>query len=298
MDNKILITGGTGLLGKAILSTAPKEFEVGFTYSKDFPHDFFIGTPSFKIDLENPETLVDVIDKFKPSRVIHCAAMGSVDEAENQKEKARRVNVEILEPLVNISNKHNILFQLISTNAVYDGKNPPYNEDSIRSSVNYYGKLKIEAEDYVIKNCKKFIIIRPILLYGVPLEGRRDNPFSWIYKTLKSNKEIKLVNDVYTMPLFDIDCAKVCWKAGDFPGESFNVAGSNKLSLFEFALQIADIFSLDKNLILPILSDSLKSIAPRPKDTSFDIKKIQTKLNINPLNTIEGLNEIKKCLNV
>jgi dTDP-4-dehydrorhamnose reductase len=294
---RVLITGGTGLLGKAILASAPPNYTIGFTYSKNYLTDFFPGVESFKVDLEDPDSLVQAIHKFEPTRIIHCAAMGSVDEAENQREKARRVNVEILKPLIELSNKENILFQLISTNAVYDGEHPPYNEKSERSSVNYYGALKIEAENFVSSECKKFVIIRPILLYGIPLQGRRDNPFSWIYNTLRMGKEIKLVDDVFTMPLLDSDCAKVCWEAGNFAGESFNVSGPNKLTLYDFALEIAEIFSLDPSLIKPIKSDTLKTIAPRPRDTSFDIMKIRKILNIEPLKTRDGLAKIKSQLN-
>jgi dTDP-4-dehydrorhamnose reductase len=297
LKNRVLVTGGTGLLGKAVMESAPKDVVLGFTFSRDFPSNYFSSNQSYKVQLEEPETFLEAIKKFEPSLIIHCAAMGSVDEAEAHPEKAKKINVDILKPLIEISNERDITFQLVSTNAVYDGENPPYSEESFRSSVNYYGYLKILAEDLLQKECKNYIIIRPILMYGIPLEGRRENPFSWIYKTLKNEKEIRLVDDVFTMPLLDSDCARVCWESRHFTGESFNVAGNERLTLYHFALKIAEKFNFRKDLIIPVPSDYFSTIAKRPRDTCFNISKIQDRLKIFPRDIESGLTEIKRRLN-
>lgn len=42
--------------------------------------------------------------------------------------------------------KENIFFILISTDYVFDGKNPPYKEDDTPNPLQAYGKSKYEAE--------------------------------------------------------------------------------------------------------------------------------------------------------
>jgi dTDP-4-dehydrorhamnose reductase len=133
-------------------------------------------------------------------------------------------------------------------------------------------------------------------MYGVPLEGRRDNPITWWVKSWKQEKITQVVNDTITQPLFVDDCAKVCWSSLEYSNEVFNVAGPNKCSLYEFAKTALKQYQFPENLLQSVSSDTFKNIAPRPKDTSFDIQKIITKLNIIPTSIEDGLNSIKPFL--
>jgi len=58
----------------------------------------------------------------------------------------------------------------ISTDYVFDGKNPPYNETSEISPVNIYGKTKAAGESYV-RNVPNHIIARIPLQYGFSVSG-------------------------------------------------------------------------------------------------------------------------------
>lgn len=294
MDKKkILITGGTGLLGKALILTAPENTRIAITHLHEITSDVLNSIESYKMSLDDSDSLLKVVKDFKPDVVFHTAGMGSVDEAEKNQEYAKKINLEILSPLVKSVNELNALLVFISSNAVYEGDNPPYSEKSEQKSVNYYGELKIQAEKFIRENAKQFIIIRPILMYGWPQTGRRDNPFSWIVKKLGNNEPMKLVNDTITMPLLDRDCANVCWKSLSFVGEDFNVAGSEQITFYDFGKVIAEEFGFDSKLLTPVGSDAFPTIARRPRDTSYDISKIERLLGINPVGVREGTRYLK-----
>lgn len=290
---KVLITGGTGLLGKALCLSANDKYQIAITHSNTIPNGFAKSMNAFKANLEEPTEFIRIIKDFKPNIVIHTASMGSVDETEKNKDYARTINLEILNPLIDSMNKTDSMIVFISTNAVYDGESPPYNEKSEQRSVNYYGELKILAEELIRRNARKFVIIRPMLMYGWPLEGRRDNPFSWIVKKLSKGEPLKLVNDTVTMPLLDRDCANVCWKALDFSREDFNISGSEQITFYEFGCAIAEEFGFDKSLLSPVGSDAFPAIAKRPRDTSYDISKVRDKLGITPLGVRDGIRFLK-----
>ncbi len=290
---RILITGGTGLLGKALILTAPENTKIAITHLHEVTSRVLNSVESYKISLDNPDSLLKVVKDFKPDVVFHTAGMGSVDEAENNQEYAKKINLDILTPLVNSLNEIHATTVFISSNAVYEGDNPPYSEISEQRSVNYYGELKIQAEKYIRQNAERFIIIRPILMYGWPQEGRRDNPFSWIVKKLGNKEPMKLVNDTITMPLLDRDCANVCWKSLSYLGEDFNVAGSEQITFYDFGKVIAEEFGFDSTLLTPVGSDAFPTIARRPKNTSYDISKIQRILGINPVGVKEGTRYLK-----
>jgi dTDP-4-dehydrorhamnose reductase len=138
---KILITGGTGLLGKALILTAPENTRIAITHLHEITSDVLNSIESYKMSLDDSDSLLKVINDFKPDVVFHTAGMGSVDEAEKNQEYAKKINLEILSPLVKSVNELNALLVFISSNAVYEGDNPPYSEKSEQKSVNYYGEL-------------------------------------------------------------------------------------------------------------------------------------------------------------
>ena len=292
-EKRILITGGTGLLGKALILTAPENTKIAITHLHEGTSRALNSIESYKISLDNPDSLLKVVKDFKPDVVFHTAGMGSVDEAENNQEYAKKINLDILTPLVKSLNEIHATTVFISSNAVYEGDNPPYSEISEQKSVNYYGELKIQAEKYIRQSAERFIIIRPILMYGWPQEGRRDNPFSWIVKKLGNKEPMKLVNDTITMPLLDRDCANVCWKSLSYLGEDFNVAGSEQITFYDFGKVIAEEFGFDSTLLTPVGSDAFPTIARRPKNTSYDISKIERILGINPVDVKEGTRYLK-----
>jgi dTDP-4-dehydrorhamnose reductase len=290
---KVLLTGATGLLGKAILKIAPAESaECEITtlnrrtiqFKKHISHD-----------LRSPITL-----NFKPDVIIHCACEGSVDKVQ----KEPRLGYEaILLPTLNILHEAERLgskFIYVSTNAVFDGNNPPYKEEDPLCPVNHYGVMKAACELAIRGSSLDWIVVRPLLMYGWPNEGQRGNWAStWIQK-LRRNEECQAVYDVISQPLFVEDCASLIWKAigrGCWR-EIYNIAGPDRISLYDFARTIATELHVASHLVLPVSSQVFPSLAPRPKDTSFDTTKINNLLNIHTIGVKEGVQKMmqeKQC---
>ena len=75
----------------------------------------------------------------------------------------------------------------------------------------------------------------------------------------------------------------------------------NYISRYEFAIEIAEIFSLDKSLISPITTDELSRevdtyIAKRPKHTGLNVSKIEKELNLSTYSTSYSLKDLKNTL--
>jgi dTDP-4-dehydrorhamnose reductase len=56
----------------------------------------------------------------------------------------------------------------------------------------------------------------------------------------------------------------------------------SRLSRYEQAMKVAQIFESDPNLILGCSSDTIKWIAPRPRDSSLDVSKASELLKNKP----------------
>ena len=83
-------------------------------------------------------------------------------------ERAERINVDASIHFGQACSRRNIQFLFISTNYVFDGKNPPFSPDSSTGPVNSYGRQKVAAEEALIQ-LENTAILRIPLQYGQDL---------------------------------------------------------------------------------------------------------------------------------
>lgn len=284
---QILNIGGTSLLGRYLLKTKPSRVDLIQTwYTSPKPE-------MLQLDVTNKSQISYVFERIKPQVVIHCSAVGSVDYTEQHYSETQVVNVFGVANVLKAAQDYKALFVYISSNAVFKGNKPPYNENSFRDPVNRYGSLKRQAEDLVMSS-DNWLIIRPFLLYGWPYVGGRPNWVTTILKKLENKEEVKLVNDVWWMPTYALDIAHAIWNLieDSSPNEVYNVATEDRVTLYEMGLKIAKVWGDDKNLIKPISSDELKGLAPRPIDTTYDLTKAKKLgLILSPIE--EGLRKMR-----
>lgn len=293
---KIFITGGTGLLGHYLVKTVPERYDVSCTF---FPMNKKGSIPyncnKYHLDVSDRATVLDTVREIKPDYVIHTASIARVDYVEKNREEARRVNLGGMLNLIEACQEIGARLIHISSNAVFDGKNPPYSENDPVNPINYYGELKVKEEEAFRKNGLKGAIVRPILMYGWNLKVERKNPVTWLIDLFKMGKEVNIVDDIFSNPLFVENCTDAIWKIIGLNKEgTFHVGGEDKMSRYEFARITAEIFGLDINLIRPVKSSFFTGIAPRPQNTTYYIDKIKKELQAFPLGVHEGLKAMKE----
>ena len=290
MTTRILITGGTGLLGQALLNIAPQGIKMAGTYLPGKAPSTELACPFFPLDVRHKDQVEQLFDQVRPDLVIHTASIGSVDYSEHHREESWAVNVGGTQNIGQACARHHAQLIFISSNAVFDGEHPFYAEDAPVNPINYYGQLKVEGEEWVKASGLEYAIVRPILMYGWHLPIERGNwVTSWI-RSLSRGERVKVVDDVRSKPLYAPSCAEVIWAiiAQNKTGV-YHAAGADHITLYEFALQTAEVFNLDKSLIDPVPSSYFSEIAPRPKDTSFDTTKMENDLGIKAWSVRDGL---------
>lgn len=279
---RVLVTGGSSLLGKALYETSSK-CDLAMTW---FTNN--INLPSYQLDICDQSQVAYVFDRVKPDVVIHCAAIGSVDFAEKDYSAAQWVNVTGIENLLQAASGAKFVY--ISSNAVFDGNNPPYSETSERNPINNYGRLKRDAEDLVM-TYSDWMIVRPFLLYGWPWPNGRQNWMTTIEEKLSAGGRVSLVDDIYWQPTSVMDMARAIWRLIDIShNEIYHVAGPDRITLFEFGKLVARRFGLDSRLLEPVSHTKFNAMAPRPIDTTYDLSKA-TAAGISCKPVKEGLRE-------
>lgn len=291
----IFITGGTGLLGHYLIKTAPDNFNLGcsfFPISKKDVIPYHCGKRH--MDISERKSVLDTLRVVKPDYLVHTAAVADVDYVERNRDEARRVNLGGTTNVIDACRENGTHLIYISSNAVFDGKNPPYAENADTRPINYYGELKVMEEDAVIKSGLKHTIIRPILMYGWNLKMERKNPVTWLIENLGKGEKARMVDDIFCNPLFAEDCARVIWRAVMLDKRGiFHVGGNDEVSRYEFACLTAEVFGFDKKLIEPVKNSYFAEICQRPKNTTYCIDKIRRELNICPRGIRDGLEAMK-----
>jgi len=278
---KILITGGTGLLGKALVETNNSVRDITAVYIGNYAMQDGSSAKYIKADICDKDAMGDIFASTIPDVVIHTAGAANVDFCEKNQASGRRANVYGTEVITSLCKIYGSKMVFISTNAVFDGKNAPYSEAAAPCPLNIYGKMKLEAEKIVSSSGLKYQIIRPILMYGWNDERERANPVTWLINKLKNKETVNMVDDVYENPLFSNHCAEIIWALIDKNKEGYyHVAGTDVVNRYQFAHIVAEIFGLDKNLVKAVPSSFFKDIAPRPANTSYSTAKVEKDLNI------------------
>ncbi|MEM2117718.1 MAG: dTDP-4-dehydrorhamnose reductase [Candidatus Bathyarchaeia archaeon] len=289
VQTELLVTGASGLLGHKITSLTKNRYKIIPLYNTRPLHP-----NSIKLNITNLSETLTLFDKLRPNVVIHTASETNVDKCETEKEHAWRVNFEGTRNITLACARANAKLVYISTDYVFDGEKGNYTEQDKPNPINHYGLTKLEGEQQVTKNCKNYAILRTSVLYGWhPL---KQNFVTWTINQLKQNKQITVVDDHFNTPTLADNLAEIALEIvkRDLRG-LFHTSGSERISRYEFAKQIAKTFNLNSHLIKPIKMNQLTTwIAKRPKDSSLNTSKIQKQLKTKPLNITEGLERMVK----
>jgi len=290
---RILLTGGSGLLGTRIINLRPADTEIVATFNAEFAHKPE-GAEWREVDLKDHDDVTALIADCAPDVIIHAGSIGSVDFADKNRELSHQINVQGTQAILTAAKAIDAKVIFVSSNAVFDGNNPPYAEDDPVCPVNYYGELKVEGEKLTLAADPGHAVVRPILMYGWPNQGRRGNLVTFWLSKLEAGEDILAVDDVWSKPLWVDDAAKVCWEviARDASG-IFNVCGSERVTLYDLAAKTAEVFGFDAERVKAVPSSHFGDIATRPKDTSFDISKIEKELGVVPLGIQDGLVQLR-----
>jgi len=286
---KVIITGGTGLLGKALVEANPGR-QVICTYIGDYAVPSTNLVSYKKLDVLDLDGYVDLFNNFRPDVVIHAASIGSPDYAEKNRENTWQVNVGGTKVIRELCERYQAKLIHISSNGVYDGEKAPYAEQDEAEPINYYGQTKLESEKVARQVSVPVAIVRPILMYGWPHACERGNIITFALSRLGKGETVNVYEDVCCNPLYALKCAEAIWKIIDEGKYGvYNIAGRDTVSIYELVKCVAEVFGYDTALVKPVRQGFFNELVRRPKDTSYDTGKMRRNLGLEPLGTRDGL---------
>ena len=279
MKSKLLIIGGSGLVGSTLLQYASPNYNIHFTYNTN--KITFDNTSSTQINLlDNQKIITDLIKEIQPDIVVNTVAHSSVDLCETDHSIADKLHVDITQDITQVCKDIDSKLVYISTDAVFQGElHKKYTELDQPNPINYYGKTKLQAEQITLNASSKNVVLRTAVIYGWHKKSRFTN---WIIQTLKENHMVDPFIDQYNTPTLVDDLAKSLLNVFEKNISGvFHATGKSCLNRYEFALVLANTFGLDKKLIKSVTSKEKKQDAPRPISTCLDSRKLEKSIDFN-----------------
>jgi UDP-glucose 4-epimerase len=295
---KILVTGGTGLIGHNVVSRLE---DLGHTVSiidnqttyGIIPKEelwYLLSERSKKInsevwlkDISDREAIDHIFSVEKPAIVIHMASFPRQKVVNTNPALGSKVMSEGLINLLEASKKHDVCkFVYISSSMVYGDFTDDVKEDAICRPQGQYGIMKLAGEwlvkDYSRRGDLCYSIIRPSAVYG-PLDVE-DRVISKFLLSAMRGKDLNVNGANETLDFTYVDDAAdgivAATLSKNTNNKTYNITKSHSVTLLEaaqMALKLAGgghLFVNDRDLDFP--SRGALNIDAARQDFGFDPK--------------------------
>lgn len=181
---RILVIGKTGQVGWELLrSLAP----LGDVQGVDYP----------EIDLSNPDSVREQVQRTKPRVIVNAAAYTAVDKAESEPDLATAINGFAPGVLAEQAKCLDALLIHYSTDYVFDGtKASPYVETDSPNPLGVYGRSKLAGDQAVQQSGCDHLIFRLCWVYG----GRGKNFMLTMLRLGRERETLRVVSDQFGCP--------------------------------------------------------------------------------------------------
>ena len=272
---KVLLTGASGQVGRALQSSAPAGAEIR-------------ACTRAELDISDGAAVRRAVAAFAPAVVINAAAYTAVDKAESEPLLAETVNAtgprHLAEAVKDIAGAR--LIQ-ISTDYVFDGLGTaPHRPDDPTHPVSAYGRTKLAGERAVLEVlADRSVVLRTAWIYAA--EGK--NFLLTMLRLMRERGAVRVVADQRGSPTAAASVARALWRIVELPGIDgvLHWTDEGTASWCEFAGAIAEE-ALAAGLlerpatVSPITTADYPTPARRPMNSVLDLRETIVRLKLRP----------------
>ena len=266
----LLVTGGSGFLGRALVTRGAAAWRVAFTYAHGEPEE--LPAVAYRLDVRDAEACRRVFEAVRPDVVIHTVI--PKDEAEFDEVIVRGSGHVAVQ-----AGAGRARLVHVSTDMVFDGEHAPYDEDAIPRPITAYGRAKAEAEKQVTAAGPGAVIARVPLLYGLDPPDPRG---ARIAKDVEAGTPVTLFTDERRCPAEVGDVAQALLEvarrllAHDALPPVLHLVGPEVLTRWEFGTSFLEALGLSTQGVraLPLAESGLV----RPRDLTLVCRRTPAEL--------------------
>jgi dTDP-4-dehydrorhamnose reductase len=260
MPQRILVTGGDGLLAYALRGLAAADCEMTFLSRADF-------------DLTAAEQMRAQLEALRPEVVINTAAYNLVERCEQERDISWAINATGPETLAKLCAEKNIRLIHYGTDYVFDGeKGSPYVETDAPNPLNHYGAGKLGGEQAVLAASPKHVVMRTSWVFGAHPKQTKSYVHA-VLRVARAGNNLKATTDQASTPTFSEDLARWTLElVRQGAGGLFHAVNDEGVSRFDWTRAILEeakgLDLIPKQIAVePVTSDFFKSPMKRPKNS-------------------------------
>lgn len=233
MFSRLLITGGSGYLGRHLTRRAAAEYPGDWRYTT-FSADPLGRPQGVRLDLRDGPAVRRFVAGFAPDAIIHTA--GS-----NRTPDMTAVIVEGTRHIVAAATEVGARLIHLSTDSIFDGTRAPYDESAVPAPLNEYGRAKVAAEALVVAH-PNAVIVRTSLIYGLE---EMDNGTAWMAAALRARRPVTLFTNQRRNPVWVETLSRACLELIDLAYRGvLNVAGRQVMTRADFGRRLLDYWGV------------------------------------------------------
>lgn len=248
---RLLVTGGSGFLGSALRARAASSWQLAYTYLEHEPAPS--AGLSFRCDLRDPGAVRRVVQATHPEVVIHTAFRAHEPDLESVVVRGSRAVAEA-------TLAQGAALVHLSSDMIFDGEHPPYDEESSPSPITPYGRAKAEAEASVAQAHPRAVMVRTSLLYSLAPPDPRT---AQVISDLEAGRRVTFFTDERRCPaeVFDLaaallELARKLTAAGGAPKRAglppiLHLAGPEPLTRWDFGVSLLEALGIPSTGVRP-----------------------------------------------
>jgi len=258
---KVLITGADGQLGTDLCKALKSQRLLPLTINDG--------------DITDYNFIEKQCLSYRPDVIINTAACVRVDDCEDERDLAFKVNALGARNVAVAAEKIGARLVHISTDYIFGGednsRSVPYTEFDHPVPCNTYGKSKLAGETLVRHLCKRHFVVRSAALFGTAgAMGKGGNFIETILRLAKERPELQVVNDQIFSPTCTRDLAEKIVKIMQTELFGiFHITNSGACSWYEFTVEILRLAGI-KTPVIAIKSVQYPQKARRPRYSVLD----------------------------
>jgi dTDP-4-dehydrorhamnose reductase len=272
---KVLITGASGQVGRALQLTVPCGIELKAPTRE-------------QLDIRDASAVLGQVEQFGPDLIINAAAYTAVDRAESEPEVAMAINGVAPGRLAEAAKRLSGCRLLhISTDYVFDGlSDRSYRPSDTPTPLSVYGRTKLEGEKAVLASLgQRATVLRTAWVYAA--QGR--NFLLTMLRLLRERAVVRVVADQRGSPTAALSIAQALWRVAERPQVNgvLHWTDAGNISWYEFARAIAEDAARiglvpASVLVTPISTAEYPTAARRPANSALDLAASIAQLDLTP----------------